>query len=205
MKTAPSQPLLLFHEDLGVQFSGLFPSNTELGGGDIKNNPVHICRQWYLISRSGWTSVGSGRLSEILPNLKTRWHFPALPFYMCPISPEWCIGATQMLIAQECSFSQLNPAPTLTLTILNFTSKVLFCQEAFWNTYRTNIVKSTNDISRAEQLFLLLSWLGECVAGAKIALRDESGYQNGWIFGKLPKEGGGGHFQTKKSRCRFFI
>ena len=34
--------------------------------------------------------------------------------------------------------------------------------------------------------------------------RDESGYQNGWILGKLPKGGGGGHFQSISLCSRFW-
>ena len=32
----------------------------------------------------------------------------------------------------------------------------------------------------------------------------KSGYQNGWFFRKVPKAGGGGHFQSKNFDCRFW-
>ena len=36
-------------------------------------------------------------------------------------------------------------------------------------------------------------------------IRDRWWYQNGWIFGKVPKRGwGGGHFQSNKLYCRFW-
>ena len=47
-----------------------------------------------------------------------------------------------------------------------------------------------------------------CVAGIRkvplyhTAVRDAFPFQNGWIFGKVPK-GGGGHFQSKNLYCRF--
>ena len=35
-------------------------------------------------------------------------------------------------------------------------------------------------------------------------VRDGWRYQNGWIFGKVPKGGGGGHFQSKNLYWRFW-
>ena len=116
LKTAPSQPLLLLHEGLHLGVLMLRSVACFLPilnwAGVIKNNPVHLGRQWYLISKSGWTSFGSGRLWDFAES-KNKVAFSSFAFF-CPISPEWCIGATQMLIAQECSFSHLNWALPLT-------------------------------------------------------------------------------------------
>ena len=42
--------------------------------------------------------------------------------------------------------------------------------------------------------------------GMQVEYRDGWPHQNGWIFGKVPKEEGrrGGHFQSKNLLCRFF-
>ena len=43
--------------------------------------------------------------------------------------------------------------------------------------------------------------LNPCARGAQI--REGSGYQNGWIFGKVPK-GEGGHFYSKNLCCKIW-
>ena len=41
------------------------------------------------------------------------------------------------------------------------------------------------------------------ICGKNVKLRDAFPFQNGWIFGKVPK-GGGGHFQSKNLYCKIW-
>ena len=85
---------------------------------------------------------------------------------------------------------------------------VLFCRNCERRFQSGSIVRSPPPVTHFDKRSPSQTVLKYFLKRWRIALRDGSGYQNWWIFGKLPKEGevgGGGSFSSQKFiYCRFW-